>query len=102
MDKLKFWGYKEEVTNAKVDATLCINEKINEKNAEYTHLLITFKEIQWLHQLDNGNWKSFPLHANSIIETAYQKKNLHVSFDLRSFESFLKSNHFLLPGIFLK
>ena len=83
MNKLKFWGYKEEVINAKVDATLCINEKINEKNAEYEQNLITFKEIQWLHQLDNGNWKSFPLRVNSIIETAYQKNNLHVSLDRR-------------------
>jgi hypothetical protein len=52
------------------------------KNSEIEEKLNVCKDVQWLYEIKNDDWKSFPLYINSVIESAYSKKQLHVSPNL--------------------
>jgi hypothetical protein len=47
------------------------------KTSEFEEKLSVCKDVQWQWQSDD--WKSFPLYVNSVIESAYLKKQLHVT-----------------------
>ena len=77
--KLTFYGYKEDVLSAKIEATLFINDKIIKNNSEFEKKLNVSKDIQWLYEHQKDDWRPFSLLINSSIESAYLNKNSHVN-----------------------
>ncbi len=59
--------------------TNLIAEKVKKHFSKMENQIRLYKDIQWEYQLESDKWKPFSLFVNSLIETAYLKKELTVN-----------------------